>query len=847
MSLELKTVVWNKSIHILNTLFMIFFVLINGLAQNKTYLGKIQDAKSLEALAFVSVAIKGNPQGTTTDLDGNFSITAPNTATLVISYVGYTTKEVPLKDASSFLLISLSEDVLSLPEVTIRPKENPAWGIIRKVLENRPKNNPEQYDSYQYLSYNKSSFTVGNFRSFKESLAKKDKDKTQKEDKSKPRSPEALRRDSIISDALLNKMYLWVKESAVEVFHKKPTQNKERIIASKSSLPGDFSMGFAASDFQPFGFYKEVMVLTAANLSFVNPISEGTFNRYDFKLQDTIYQGADSTFVIFYQPYKGKNFDGMRGVLYINSNGYAMENVIASPADTTLNIQFRVQQQYKFNGKYWFPEILQTELNMPIGNEGSTFDIQIRNRTQVKGPKINETIPPSVFNYATREQESNATQLSEEEWKALRLDTLSQREQNSYTLWDSLPELKGPRNLFKVLGGTAKAWYTGMLPMGQFEIPLRDVIGLNGYEGYRLGLALRTNFKDWSWLQLRGYVVYGLKDEAWKYGLRSEILLSKQKDLRVRLAYRRDLSEPGSFNILSDNTPLLGRIVPRNWIRNRMDSVESFRADLYYRPSAHLQLNPYWRRESRQTTYPYSFIQDESVSKGTFQVQEVGFNLRLAPKEWLHKDGITETIYYFTYPVFDFQVAQGRITGTPSPINYTRLILSMEGQNTSKALGRTVYRIMGGMMLGNVPYPYLFNAPGVRRDAGSPIFSYHVFQTMGLYEFAGDRFAYLFFEHNFGKLLLKINSKYSKPEIAIAQNIAWGNLLHPEAHQELDFKTLNQGFYESGIYLRNLLLIPILKAAKFSAGVGAFYRWGPYSLPEQKKNFAYQLNFYFTL
>ncbi|WP_169315753.1 DUF5686 and carboxypeptidase-like regulatory domain-containing protein [Haliscomenobacter hydrossis] len=843
MRFELKFLVWEKYAHLASVLACFVLSITWLSAQNKTYLGKIQDAKSQEALAFVSIGIKGNSQGTTTDLDGNFTVIAPSTATLVISYVGYQTKEVPLTNVGSFLLISLAEDVLNLPEVTIRPKENPAWGIIRKVLANRPQNNPEAYNSYQYLSYNKSSFTVGNFQKFKESL-KKDKEK---DAKTKQRSPEAIRRDSIISDALRNKMYLWVKESAVEVFHKKPTQDKERIIASKSSLPGDFSMGFAASDFQPFGFYKEVMSLTLASLNFINPISDGTFNRYDFQIRDTIYQGEDSTFVIFYQPFKGKNFDGMRGVLHINSNGYAMENVIASPADTTLNIKFRVQQQYRFTGKYWFPEILQTELSMPIGNEGSTFDLQIRNRTQVKDPKINEVIPASVFNYATREQEADAKQLSDEEWKTLRLDTLSTREQNSYTLWDSLPELKGPRNLFKFLGGSAKAYYTGMLPIGQFEIPLRDVIGLNGYEGYRLGLALRSNFKNLSWLQLRGYVAYGLKDEAWKYGLRSEFLLSKQKDLRLRLSYRRDLNEPGSFNILSDNTPLLGRIAPRNWIRNRMDSIESFRTELFYRPSAHLQFNPYWHRESRQTTYPYSFVKGESISNGTFRKEEIGLNMRFAPKEWLHKDGITETIYYFTYPVFDFQVAQGKINGGPSPINFTRLILSMEAQNTSKAFGKSIFRLMGGMMLGNVPYPYLFNAPGVRREGGSPIFSYHVFQTMGLYEFAGDRFAYLFFEHNFGKLLLKINSKYSQPEIALAQNIAWGNLLNKEAHQEVEFNTLDKGYYETGLYLRNLLLIPILKAAKFSAGIGAFYRWGPYSLPERKDNFSYQFNFYFTL
>jgi hypothetical protein len=846
MSLELNFFLLRKYAYLIIVFALLFLTNSALQGQNKTYLGKIQDEATQEALAFVSVGIKGLPQGTTTDLDGNFTISAPSTAILVVSYVGYHTKEVPLKNAGSFLSVLLKEDILSLPEVTIRPKENPAWGIIRQVLANRPQNNPEQYSSYQYVSYNKSSFTVGNFQKFKESL-KKDKDST-KEDKPKKRSPEAIRRDSVISDALLHKMYLWVKESVVEVYHKSPAQNKERIMASKSSLPGDFSMGFATSDFQPFGFYKEVMVLTAANLNFVNPISEGTFNRYDFQLQDTIIRGEDSTFVIFYQPLKGKNFDGLKGVLHINSNGFAMENVIASPADTSLAVKFRVQQQYRHTGKFWFPEILQTELSLPVGNEGSTFDLQIRNRTQVQSPKVNEDIPGSVFNYATREQDANARNLSEEEWKALRMDSLSTREQNSYTLWDSLPELKGPKTFFKVVGGGARSYYTGMLPIGaQLEIPLRDVIGLNGYEGYRLGMGLRTNFKNLSWLQLRGYVAYGIKDEAWKYGLRSEFLLSKQKDLRLRLSYRRDLSEPGTTNILSDNTPLLGRIVPRNWIRYRMDSVETFRAELFYRPSAHLQFSPYWKRETRQTTYPYSFVQGESASNGTFRQEEVGLSIRFAPKEWLHKDGITETIYYFTYPVFDLQVAQGKISGGIEPINYTRLILSMEGQNTSKSIGRSVYRLMGGMTFGNVPYPYLFNAPGVRREGGSPIFSYHVFQTMGLYEFAGDRFAYFFFEHNFGKLLLKVKSKYTRPEFAIAQNIAWGDLSDRETHQEINFKTLNQGYYETGIYLRNLLMLPIFKATKLSAGVGGFMRWGPYRLPEIKKNFAYQLNFYFTL
>ncbi|RPD49310.1 TonB-dependent receptor [Hymenobacter sediminis] len=72
-----------------------------------------------EPLPGVTIIVKGTTLGTTTDADGRFSLNAPENSTLVVSYVGFTRKEVPITGASSSLTISLSEDTRALSEVVV--------------------------------------------------------------------------------------------------------------------------------------------------------------------------------------------------------------------------------------------------------------------------------------------------------------------------------------------------------------------------------------------------------------------------------------------------------------------------------------------------------------------------------------------------------------------------------------------------------------------------------------------------------------------------------------------------------------------------------------------------------
>lgn len=86
--------------------------------QTSTINGKVTDANG-EAIIGASVTVKGaTSNGTITDLDGKFNLDAPANATLVISYVGYKTIEIPV-NRKKVLTITLKEDTEMLDEVVV--------------------------------------------------------------------------------------------------------------------------------------------------------------------------------------------------------------------------------------------------------------------------------------------------------------------------------------------------------------------------------------------------------------------------------------------------------------------------------------------------------------------------------------------------------------------------------------------------------------------------------------------------------------------------------------------------------------------------------------------------------
>ena len=102
--------------HFLIWIFLFFFAM-SGFAQDLNIKGQITDTSG-ESIIGVNVKVKGKDTGTITDIDGNYHLQAAPNDILVVSYIGFITQEVPVKNRK-VVNIRLIEDVKALDEVVV--------------------------------------------------------------------------------------------------------------------------------------------------------------------------------------------------------------------------------------------------------------------------------------------------------------------------------------------------------------------------------------------------------------------------------------------------------------------------------------------------------------------------------------------------------------------------------------------------------------------------------------------------------------------------------------------------------------------------------------------------------
>ncbi len=107
--------------------FLGLLFISNAFAQNTTVSGVVTDAADRSAIPAVSIVVKGTTTGTQTDASGRYSITAPSNSTLVFTYIGYTTQEVPVNNRTT-LNIALQTEAQNLEQVVVV-----GYGTQRKI------------------------------------------------------------------------------------------------------------------------------------------------------------------------------------------------------------------------------------------------------------------------------------------------------------------------------------------------------------------------------------------------------------------------------------------------------------------------------------------------------------------------------------------------------------------------------------------------------------------------------------------------------------------------------------------------------------------------------------------
>src|SRR6185503_2839574 len=117
-------------------------------AQDIKITGKITGENG-EPLSGVSITVKGTSNGTSTDNNGNFTLTVPEKGRLVISYIGYETQEVAINN-QSVINVKLTTAKKTMDEVVVigygqATKRDLTGSIVKiegKEIADKPNTNP---------------------------------------------------------------------------------------------------------------------------------------------------------------------------------------------------------------------------------------------------------------------------------------------------------------------------------------------------------------------------------------------------------------------------------------------------------------------------------------------------------------------------------------------------------------------------------------------------------------------------------------------------------------------------------------------------------------------------------
>ncbi len=740
------------------------------------------------------------------DLDGWFTI-APNVTSVRLSYPSYRDTTVIVADLVG-TKISLIEEVQLVEEVVVVAGENPANRIMRQVIDRRKENHPLKNDAFTYTSYSKFVFDLN-----QDALAA---------------IPENTTDTNLIEIRdFFGIQHLFMMESSSKRSFIPPYRDKEEILAYKVSGISDPMFSTFANSFQSFSFYENQFDILGKQ--YVNPIALGGIDRYLFILEDTTIVNQDTTFTIFYRPRKGKTFQGLTGRLYINTNGYAIEKVLAEPYNDSTGITLRIVQEYSFeNGVKWFPSKLTTELDMhslTVSEDVKDAYIIGRGSTYIDSLQINPEIDKRGLNdNVTIETAENAGELEESEWETLRKYEITEKEKTTYHVVDSIGKAENFGRFLRI----AKILGEGKVPLGKYiNLDLQRIARITNYEGTRFGLGLETSQQLIKPIQIGGYFGYGIRDKEWKYGGYSTFHLNRRKGIKFDLRYQQDLIERGG-TAFHDQSMLISTEAYRNFFLSQMDRQRLGELVFSWDVKSNLTVKPFVNYQRIWFTRGYSYSQLPGAS---IDLAEAGFELTWNILEKSMIVGTKKVSLGKKYPQIRIKAVKGWKGIAESDINYLRLNAEINHVARVSTIGNLRWKIAAAKVFGNVPLTLAHNGNGTGQFWNVSV--ENTFETMPSGTFYTTEQVSVF-----TRLMLrpiKTKAKWNEPQFGFHHAFGYGNFENRADHA-WTFETMDKGYYEGGFIFNGMIT-----TSTASIGLGTFYKYGHYANADWKQNFVLKI------
>jgi hypothetical protein len=821
--------------------FLFVIVFINSLMFAQTKIkGQVIDFDTTIPIAFAKVTYESKTF--ITDWEGKFTIEVNDFKKPVyVYYKGYYDKNsYPVNNNQLFIIKLVTNINLKNNELYSDHKVNV---IVKKVYDNQQKNDPEkalpsyEYKNYEYLQVtaNPDSISGKIDTIHKRNIFGRHKIK--------------LDSSNYRFKKLVTKNHIYQTEKVNLIQHSKK-RNKETIIATRMAGFKEPVFEYLGLKLISYSVYKNPFEILETPLQ--NPISNIGRRLYVYNLIDSVQIQGRKTYRVYFQPKKIRA-NRLRGLLYIDAETFAIAKAhyrIYGIANIDATYTFKYLKEHGL----WFPEkrkflvkkgsnnqdlkilgstikfnsSLEQKVNKNASDraylsiESTPFDIEIGKKVVIKEPQIKIEVPQSSFSKP------------EKFWATFAKDSVDKRKLKTYVSIDSLSNAE--RIEHKLFLG--KKIINGYFPVNVFDIDLRTIVKYNNFEGFRFGLGGVTNSKLSDTYKIGGYAAYGLKDSEIKYGITPSYLVNKKTETWISATYSDDVSELAQTSFVTDSRKFKlydPRPINISTFYNVKTTAAIIESKIFTKLSSYFSLS----HNEIQPLFDYTFV-NKGVDYTKYTISSAMFAVQWNPFSNYMSTPIGIIEMEKRHPKFSFQYTQTLPNVLNNDFVFSKIdfktfyeIPYLSGQKSS-------FLFQGGIAFGDVPLTHLYSvAPNnINRDAIIQRITFagkNSFETMYYNEFFSNKYTSFQFKHTFNKINLwrKIS-----PEFSIATRMAWGSINTENEHIGLPIKSLEKGFFESGI-----------EANKIYNGLGltAFYRYGPNQLPRFDDNLSIKISYFLDL
>ncbi len=734
---------------LLQTTMFVCFIIAQTAVTATPIKGVVFDSKTNEPLPYVNILVKGTLTGTSTNIKGEFEINeklSPD-AVLLISFIGYKSIELKFDSIATKKLVTifLDEEDISLEEVNIKPDNSYAKAILRNVIKNRKRNNPDNFRIIDYNEYSRKSVFIINLNRNITSM------------KAFRKSADAF---IFQSDSTVSMPIYFSEQQVSHSFNKDENINSKKVLSSESEctmpqLQNTINTVVTKKLTAHINFYNNQINVIARG--FPSPLGANYQVYYNSYLVDSLEQNGAKQYRFDFYP-KSYRSAAFKGYFWIDSETFALTEIYAKIL-TTANVNFvddfEAHIFYQpISDKRWFYKQQKIRVSLAVSKskkeKKKKLNLSIQNYSdfyQVETPE------DFAFTSAKKRKRQQSKALELYNYKKLPYDSLEILASEGIK---KLKNNKTVRTISRFSDMTLNGYYNlNKIDFGSYM----DVYRKNAIEGDRFTLPLRTSENLFKRFTIGGYIGYGLKDKEIKYGGVAKYQLPIKRRTIFTLKYdneyyaltqdkfiefiRENPFEAGGGNFASSITTK----VPNPYMVKQ--KKVSFSVEHQLARDIGITVRPFFSRYYSNANVP--FVQNGNTI-GSFNNYGVLTNLRFSFGQPFD-EGFFYRVYYGNQkPVIHLSTVFAKYsfingqTTTSSP--YFNVNVSLKNRlNFGPAFVKIL--LSGGYVFGNVPYPLLFMPRGTQ-DLGYARFHYNLLHNTS---FAANLYGNLHLSFNGGGFL----------------------------------------------------------------------------------------------